>query len=51
MATIDCESGLEIRKTDNGMHEGDLKADQTPEPLALGDDGMPEGWEAPNGDC
>lgn len=47
---IDPQSGLEIRPTDNGLKDCDLKAPQSPEPLSLSPDGLPEGWEAPDGD-
>ena len=46
---IDPMSGLPVRKTDNGPKEGDLPGiSQEPKPLEYGDDGLPEGWEAPN---
>lgn len=48
--TIDPLSGNAIRSTDNGPKEGDLQASQSPEPLALGADGLPVGWEVPHGD-
>ena len=48
--TIDESSGLPIRATDNGLKEGDLGAVQITEPLKLNEDGVPKGWEAPDGD-
>ena len=47
----DPSSGLEVRYTDNGLKEGDLPGlSKEPQPLELGADGLPVGWEAPNGD-
>lgn len=51
--TIDTHSGNAIRKTDNGPKEGDLPAvagRKPGMPLELGPDGLPIGWEAPDGD-
>lgn len=48
--TIDENSGLEIRKTDNGLKECDLEARQDAQPLMIDERGLPVGWEAPNGD-
>ena len=48
--SVDPETGMVIRPTDNGPKDCDLEASQKAEPLALGADGLPEGWEAPNGD-
>lgn len=49
--TRDKFSGLEIRKTDNGLKECDLEAPQTQGLLELDDRGLPVGWEAPDGNC
>lgn len=49
--TIDEMSGKPIRLTDNGPKNGDLAASQEPRPLELGDDCLPVGWEAPDGDA
>ena len=49
--TIDELSGKPIRLTDNSLKEGDIEAPQSTEPLELGEDGLPVGWEAPNGDA
>ena len=43
-------SGLEVRPTDNGMKSCDMEAPQTAGRLQLDERGLPEGWEAPNGD-
>lgn len=43
-------SGLVVRFTDNGMKEGDLPAPQDPRPLELDANGLPIGWEAPDGE-
>ena len=48
LRAIDPWSGLPIRKTDNGLKEGDLEASQEPRPLELDEHGLPVGWEAPN---
>ena len=47
---IDHFSGLEIRRTDNGLRKYDLEAPQDPEPLKLDENGLPVGWEAPHDD-
>ena len=49
--TRDKYSGLEIRKTDNGLKDCDLQAEQTPALLELDERGLPVGWEVPNGDA
>jgi hypothetical protein len=36
-----------IKRTDNGLKDGDLQADQTAAPLEIVD-GKPKGWEAPD---
>ena len=46
--TVDKHSGLEIRKTDNTLKEGDLPGiNQEAAPLEIGEDGLPVGWTAP----
>lgn len=50
---IDEYSGNEIRKTDNGIKEGDKVSPQTPELLELDENGVPVGfeeWEVHGGD-
>ena len=49
--TIDELSGKPIRRTDNGLKEGDIEAPQDNKPLELDENGLPVGWEAPNGDA
>ena len=49
--TKDKLTGLEIRKTDNGLKECDLEAPQTKGLLELDERGLPVGWEAPDGNC
>ena len=49
--TRDEYSGLEIRKTDNGLKDCDLEAPQTNSPLELDERGLPVGWEVPNGNA
>lgn len=48
--TVDHYSGNPIRRTDNGMRDCDLPADQTPKPLEIGKDGLPVGLEVGHGD-
>ena len=46
---VDEYSGLEIRRTDNGLKECDLEAPQVKGLLELDERGLPVGWEAPDG--
>ena len=49
---VDPMSGLPVRKTDNGLKEGDLPGiSQEPKPLEYGEDGLPVGWEVPDAKC
>lgn len=40
-AVVDPTSGLQVRKTDNGMKEGDLETPQSLEALKLDENGLP----------
>lgn len=49
LQTTDPWSGLPVRKTDNGLKQGDLPGiNQENKPLELDKNGLPIGWEAPN---
>lgn len=39
--TVDKETGMEIRRTDNGLKEGDVESPQTSGLLELDDNGLP----------